>query len=198
MNIFEAIGQAEADDWKDACYWLFWTVFGMMPLWLLFLPLISFSKPVSLDVFAGKGEFALYSAGILSGAIYMVTKEIKPSFVFRDDVDARSRSLLDRLEIHFPSHRSLITLSVLLVVVSAAVFMMTTLAGLFSSLSPSLSINQSFVNWFTFIIFLVSTVLSFLITVVDNASMQEQDFKRILQQDIVSLEEAFDELNKVD
>jgi hypothetical protein len=109
MNIVEAIKKAQGNDWKDALYWLFWTFFGMMPLWLLFLPLISFSQPISLDIFAGKGEFALYSAGILSGAVYVVTKEVKPSTVLRDSVDDYWRDLLDRLEISFPSHRLLIT-----------------------------------------------------------------------------------------
>lgn len=198
MNIFEAVRSAESDDWKDAAYWLFWTVFGMMPLWLLFLPLMAFSQPVSLQVFGGNGEFALYSAGILSGAIYVITKEIKPSFVLRGGIDDDWRSLLDRLAISFPSNRPLITCAIVLVVVSAAVFMMATLTELFSTLLPGLPLNQPFVSWFSLSILILSTILSFMITVVDNASMEEPELGRLRQIEIESLGEELDRVREDD
>jgi hypothetical protein len=73
--------------------------------------------------------------------------------------------------------------------------MMVTLADLFSVLLPGFSINQLFVNWFTVGIFFLSISLSFLIIVVDNASMEEHEFERLRQEPIESLEKEFDKLN---
>jgi hypothetical protein len=195
MNIFQALKEADRDDWTDASSWLFWTLLGgVMPSWLLLLLLVLFSQPLSLDVFAGAGEFALYSAGILSGTMYVVTKEIRPSSVFRRAVDADSRSWPDRLALHFPSHGPLIAVSVVGIVVSAVVFTVTTLAARFSSLVPTPLINRSFINSLTLVVFLVSALLSFLIVVVDNATMDQREFKRLQQEHVRSLQDEFDGL----
>jgi hypothetical protein len=196
MNIIEAIKKAKADDWKDALYWFIWTIaLSMMPLWILILFLKSMSQPISLDSFAGNGEFALYSAGILSGAVYVVTREMKPdASVFKSRASDLPLNLINRLRITFPNSRLLYTVSALLVLVSAVVFSLTTLADLLTKQTSILSIDKPFIVGLTLIVFGISMVLSFLITVVNNASMKGQDLLDMQREPLDTLKDQFDEI----
>jgi len=116
MNLPKALKQAKGRDWQDAGHWLFWTAFGMMPLWLLLILLWAFTQPVSLGTFTGQGEFALYSAGILAGAIYVVTKESNLSTILPKFSRDHPDSAANRLGISFPNHRILIAVIVFLLI----------------------------------------------------------------------------------
>ena len=195
MIEFKVVKMLELDDVKEGFYWLLCTLGGMLPLWLLFLPLTAFAQPISLDAFAGNGEFALYSAAILSSAIYLLTKETKPIFAWTDKVDEDKRDLLHRLRVTFPGHRPLTILAVSLIVASAGVFIMTTTADLFAGFLPGLPMNKSFLPIFTVGTFIVSAALSFFITAVANASMNQPEFRRLSRADYEVLSEQFDRLN---
>ena len=196
MRRFEALAMVESNDVKEAIYWLLCTVGGMLPLWLLFIPLLGFSQPISIYDFAGNGEFALYSAAILSGAVYLLTKETRPRIALRDRLNDEQMGVLRRLEVRLPGHRPLTILAGALILLSAAVFMMTTTADLFADALPDLAVNRAFLIGFTVIGFLVSTALSFLIAVIANASMDQPELTQLLSEPQRALGEEFDKLGQ--
>ena len=196
MRRFQALAMVEWDDVKEAIYWLLITVGGMLPLWLLFIPLLAFSQPISIYDLGGNGEFALYSAAILSGAVYLLTKGTRPHIGLREGLNDGQKGVLRRVEVRLPGHRPLTILAGALIMVSAAVFMVTTTADLFADSRPGLTVNRAFLMGFTLIGFVVSTGLSFLIAAIANASMDQPELTELWAEQPRALGEQFDKLSQ--
>lgn len=197
MNILAAIKESKKDDWIGASYWLLWTIVGMLPLWLLILPLVLLNQPITFEVFAGNGEFALYSAGVLSGSIYIVMKDFRLSNLFANGVND-TKDIRSRLKITFPNNKLLITTTFLLLLLSAVIFMLMTLVELISEYIYEISPNTLLFNYLTVGIFVVAVVLGYVITGIDNSSMGRQVIMDMRNDQIKSLYTEFDELDEDD
>ncbi len=169
----------------------------MLPLWLLLLPLIFFGQPISFEVFAGNGEFALYSAGILSGTLYIIMKEIQPSkLLAKGKLDISD--IRNRFKITFPNNTLLGTITIMLLVISAVIFMMMAFTNLLAEYLIGVSLNTYAFNNITFVIFVVALVLGFIIIGVDNSSMDRQLLLDMKSNQLEVLSDKFDELDEDD
>lgn len=197
MRVLRVMGDAEGQDWRNGGRWFLWTFFGgMMPLWLVLLALIYRRQVVSLDHFAGRGEFALYTAALCSGSIYVIMKEAKLTVVAPDDADRRSRAIISRLGATFPSFGALMPCAIVLMVVSAVIFMMTTVSALTSSAAPMPPTDQRFVSCLTGAMLTVAVVLSFVVTVADSVTMEQHEFVQARLEGYESFVRDFDKLGE--
>lgn len=66
--------------WRAAFLWLGWGVLGgLLPLWGTALLLGLFGKPFHLFELLKNGEFVLYSASFIGGAMYTIRRDVFPS-----------------------------------------------------------------------------------------------------------------------
>jgi len=190
--------KTKREDWTDALYWLFYTVIGNMPIWLVLIPLIRLSQTANINMFES-GEFALYSWSVLLGALYVVNREVSP-FASR-----KRKSLIARFTIPFPNRRLLFHVILFLALVCFAILVTTSLQDLTQKFTI---LDKHLVRWVTAMVFLISLALSFLITVVDNASVKrrfermdveavQKELEEFKQEGLESLEEEFDKLDEV-
>lgn len=147
--------QSQRQDWEDAGYWLFWTLlFGLMPLWGGFVLLSLFSQSPSLREFTENGQFALYSASMLSVAFYIVSKDIgfKP---------LKELGRLSTIRLTFPASRFFIAVTSALTVVSSLIF-----ASAISAEFPGVQIplQLDLLESMTLIIFAITLGITFLIS----------------------------------
>lgn len=192
MNLLQALKRAKWEAWCDAGYWFFWTAFSMMPIWLLLLLLRLFSQPISLSVFTGQGEFALYSAGILSSAIYVVTKELSLGAILSSLHKDHPNRTVSRVGVSFPSQRPLVAFFMVLTVVSAAIYIVSTTTSFVGQ--HGVQLDQSFLDWLSIAVFGVSVVLCFAVTVADNSSMDRAEILAEMRNDSKAFAEEFDAL----
>jgi hypothetical protein len=201
MEFLRTIKESETkrEDWTDAFYWLVCTIIGNMPIWLLLIPLIRLSQTANINMLES-GEFALYSWSVLFGALYVVNREVIP-FGGR-----KRKSLIARFIIPFPNRRLLFHAILLLALVCFVVLVTTSLQDLTQRF---IILDKHSVSWVTAVVFLISLTLSFLITVVDNASVKrrfermdveavQKELEEYKQEGLESLEEEFDKLDEVD
>ncbi len=160
------LADTDPKNWQDATYWLAYTLIGgLTPIWCGYLFLRIFSQHPTWDQFTEHGEFALYTAAIIAPAFHTVSRELKVP-----GLRGRSFFLIARFCSMFVA-----------VCVYVAVSCTTLSVGL-----PT-EIDQSFLRWLTIGLFLSTTLLAFLITVLDYARLssdlrqvvagQEQDLK---------------------
>lgn len=74
----EAVRVARPHHWADAGEWLMFVfIGGCLPFWGVAFLFLLFSQHYSVDQLVGRGELAVFSAGILSSAIPIVTRRVK-------------------------------------------------------------------------------------------------------------------------
>ena len=62
--------------WIDAIWWLVVSSIGsLMPIWLTWFIFVMFQLPTKIETFIQNGEFAIYSAALMSTGFYIVTKD---------------------------------------------------------------------------------------------------------------------------
>jgi len=178
--------QSKTNDWADAVYWLFWTLFGgLMPVWGGFLLLKLFSQNPTMQTFTQNGEFALYSTSTLAAAFYVISKESGLN-LFR--APARENDVLGHIRVGFPGRRLLGTTIFVLTVVSAFLF-----TGAVYAQFPgvSLDLNNNLLHNATLSIFLITIFITFFITVIDNA-WTRTDVPSMFGESYDKLEDQFD------
>ena len=83
-NLFTELDSASRQQWAESGKWLLFVVIGgLLPIWGGYLLLIIFSQPTALWNFASNGELALYSAALLTPALYLVGRDVTDPFVHR-------------------------------------------------------------------------------------------------------------------
>ena len=67
---------SKLEHWTDAFYWfILSSVGGILPFWGALVVLLAISRQFTSATFFQNGEFALYSASMLSAAFTVVTKK---------------------------------------------------------------------------------------------------------------------------
>lgn len=192
MNPIGALRESEFEDRVDAVLWVVWALVGMMPLWSLILVLKILAQEISLEVLAGNGELALYSAAVLSGALYVVLKEVKPSSLFHSGTIARQRGRLGGLRLSFPGYGVLVCVLSLLVLFSAVAYTTVTVAHMVPGPLPGPEVNQGFLLSFTVAVLCLALGLGYLVTVIDTWFLRERDLIALQQEQYDGFEERFE------
>lgn len=187
MDILAAMRRCGKDGWTHALSYASWTGVGTLPLWGLAFILVLSSRPITLEAIAGKGELALYSAAIVAGALHIVNKGVKLSSLLAGDSDGPRWSLVDRLQVRFPSYGLVVLASCAIMAASAMVFALTT--------APSVEMSAFVVSRITAVLLVLSLGLGCVVVAVDKTEMSEMDLKRRLDQPQLKLEEKFDRLS---
>lgn len=183
--------RSERGDWTDAVFWLVLILFSaLMPVWLPFLFLALFSQSPSLQTFTANGEFALISASLVSAALYVVTKESKWNFL---------RQLLPQHRIGtgtaFPNQRLFIVLTGILTLVSSVIYLGASFATI-PGVSSVLTLNTRLVHVLSLILFASTLLLSFSVTVIENAFTNRPDIRSWIGEEYVDFERRFAELEE--
>lgn len=196
--LLQSLRETKRDDGIDGLTWIFWTLVGMMPLWALMLILKIRAQPITLEALAGKGELALYSAAVLSGTLYVVLKEIKPSSLFDSWNHARHGGRPRGFSLSFPGYGFLVCILFLLMLFSAVAF--TTVTGAQTVPSPLATpdLDKQFVHKFTLALLGLAVLLGYGAMVIDNWFMRERDLIAMRQQGFDSFEQRFDEIESED
>lgn len=183
--------RSERGDWTDALYWLISTIFSaLMPVWLPFLFLALLSRTPSLQMFTENGEFALINASLVSAALYVVTKESKWNFLRRSLPDHRIGT-----GVAFPNQRLFIILAAILAIVSSVIYLVASLAKI-PGVSSALTLNTRLVHVLSLALFAFTLLLSFLVTVVENAFTNRPDILAEREESLVDLERRFADLEE--
>jgi hypothetical protein len=180
------------EHWIDATWWLFASSIGaLMPIWLTWFILVLFQLPANFGLFTQNGEFALYSASLLSTAFYIITKDYAPSKIkefFR-------KSKAPSIKATFPAQLFFVLLCFITALLSALLFTGTTIWHLPGN---SLNINLKFVNTWSIIFFIVATGISYVITAIDNSASGQSDeyYRELFRKGQDELQEKFDTLGE--
>lgn len=191
MNLIDTLLEIRPRHLAEGLYWLiFHSIGALFPLWGSWIGLAAFSQPVGWATFTEHGEFALYSAALISAGIYVITKD--------NAADPISR-LLQLFHIEpsresprgtFPGMRIFLIVFVFFLPVSVLLFAAATFAHL---PEVPLSLDVPLVTSVTVTIFVVSLVACYVITVLDVAtsSRSEAELRKILSSQETDLEVKF-------
>lgn len=172
-GIWDALRATRRTHWKDAfLYGVFTHVGGLAPVWLGMIAVVMYGGTLDVFRFARGGEFALYSAAILSPSIYLVVREhsAKP-------FSSQPLFILPALV------GLLLAVSAYTLVVPAAI-----------GVVPLAGLRIDLVARGTLILFVLAAILAFLITVLDNARSQPAVTELAAEQER-ALATAFDKLD---
>jgi hypothetical protein len=191
--MFYAFRSTKKENWINAGYWLFMSsIGGLMPLWGSFLMLNLLKQNVSLQNFSNNGEFALYSASIISASIYIINKDYIPPKLKQLFKDKNTPSII---KAGFPYQLLFSSLSLIILTVSTFLFSGVAFGNIPGS---SLSIDTNLLATITIIIFVFTILLCYIITVLDESAsgQSEEDIRNLLKSSGNELEARFDSLDK--
>lgn len=159
--------------WCETSKWLFYTLVGsLLPVWGSCLLLKLFSQTIQWVDFFKHGEFALYSAAIITPAIYLILKE--------------------KFNIPFLSRHVCGLLALAFLISSTLIFAGVTVIAVNQNIQRPI-LNESFLVITSIVVFCLSVFLAFFITLADNIITQE-DLREVRQRDSEKLEKEFDDL----
>lgn len=160
-----------SEPWRAGYLWLGWSVFaGLLPLWGTACILLLFGKSVSLVGLLKNGEFVLYAASFVGGAMYVIRRDV------------------------FPSKNTLTILLVLLLSISLLVFVAITVTAI-SNKPDWLNMSEGALSLVSIAVIVVATIFCFFVTVAE-ASGAGFDVPAALKKDEKELEEGLNRLLK--
>jgi hypothetical protein len=172
-NPFAIFKETNSSHWGDAGLWLAYNLIGSLaPLWLGYFILKSFSRDPTLAGFSQHGEFAIYTAAMIASAFYTANRVALPGFNLR---------------------QIFVLMSFVLILLAIGSFVAVSTA--FMDPTSLLTINQDFVRRVTITSFLISVVLAFFVTVLDNARLTP-DPVNIVNSQQKKLSDEFDNLGE--
>jgi len=178
--------------WIDALWWLFSSSVGaLMPIWGLWFFLRIFQQTITIEIFTQNGEFALYSASLVSTSFYLITKDYVPARLrnfFTSDAPSVFKSA-------FPAQNFFSSISVTILLLSTLLFASTTFWHL---PGVSLDLDLDLVNGLSVGLFVITTIISYVITAIDNSAsgQSEEDYRKVLRQNQDELANNFDALDE--
>ncbi|MDP2278702.1 MAG: hypothetical protein Q8K51_10810, partial [Nitrospirota bacterium] len=169
--MFEPFRIATKEHWWDAIISMLFTLFGsLLPLWASYILLKVLASKFSFTDFIDHGEFALYSAALLSPALYIIGK--------------------DRTPAGFPYRIFFILILPMGLLFATLVFSGVVFATV--TQNQPLNLNKEFLRNSTVILLILSVLFPFLINVLDNIR-REPDMRTIKAHEMKKLEDQFDE-----
>ena len=152
--------------WKDGVFWLSWNLLCMIGLWAVgALVFLFFENPPWFELF-DRGQFFLYSVGLLGQAMYILTKEREITTI--------------------PQRPTFIILSVLSLLVCAVFFIATVLSNFTNS--PDIVPRTTILRFIGIATFSVSMLIGFFVTIADE-KRTDVDFSALSQKDLRRLED---------
>ncbi len=159
--------------WWETAKWLFYTLAGsLLPVWGSCLLLKLYSQKIQWIDFSRHGEFALYSAAIITPAIYLILKE-------KFNIPFLRRHLCGFLAFAFLIFSTLIFAGVTVIAVNQNV--------------QRAVLNEPFLVRSSIVVFCLSVFLVFFVTLGDNLLTRE-DLRELEQRSGKKLEKDFDAL----
>ena len=131
-------------------------------MWGTLIGLRLTKQPMRLASVSSKGEFAIYSAALLAGCLYLVVKDFRLKDI---------KSLREIRKGLFPSMGTVVLLLVALLLLSAVTFTFVCLFDVLGTGKPEILaiFDRDFLCWSTQLILFVTIPLSVVIVVADNA-----------------------------
>ena len=183
------LDRVRKDHTEDAFAWVCLTVvFGLMPVWVGYLMIVLFfSRVPALVEFTRKGEFALYSASILSGIIYVSSRE---------SIKKRFRAPEQRhLRLVFPCENVFRLGSVILIFLAVLLYFVPEAISLLPNSATGTIFNVDFMHYASLVLYVFSLVLGFIVTLVANVwDDSVPDLKKTQEAALASLNTQFDAL----
>lgn len=180
VNLYrELIDNSKWDHWREGFAWLAWSLIGgLFPVWLTIIGLLLTKQSVRFAIFTDNGEFAIYSASYVAGTLYIL---------FRDFQHQKSA---------FPSRSVLGLIFSLLLLASAAMFMVVCLLSVLGAQSHwelLTLLDRDALRVMSLIVFPIAMLLSFLVVVADNIRTMP-DVSQIVEAQFIQLNSDFDDL----
>jgi len=158
MDFINTLRNSPREHWISALQWLLTSLIGgLLPTWGLLLFLLLFSQPVFIENFTQHGEFALYSAAMLSATFYIVSKDYEPNPIQQVLRRLTGHEFPKNLKKPFPGRIVFIIICLMLLVISTLLFAGATLAAL---PKVGLPLNVEILNNVTVAIFIITLELS--------------------------------------
>ena len=175
MTLWVALRATKGSHWKDALIWLGFTCVGtLLPFFGGWLLLFYLRKNPSWEVLANNSEFALYSAGMLASAFYVLGRD----FVGKD-----SRT------VGFPGRWLFLLLGLAGVVVATLFYAAVTLAVVLP-IAPE-GRDEAFQRNITVSLFFASALIAYLVNVLENQRL-DPAFHQLVNQSQSDFEKRFD------
>lgn len=152
---------ATRDNWRDARNWLIYTLLGgLLPFWGTALILLFLSRSQPIGSYLGHGELAVFCTGLLTSALPVMQRRIRSPRLDYPDF------------FHFASILSIAV--ALLLFASAAIERQLNSEG---AVVPPLVLNQALIIITSFLIFLASVAMAFVIELINNVRLTPDDIK---------------------
>ncbi|HEX4638686.1 MAG TPA: hypothetical protein VH170_04295 [Chthoniobacterales bacterium] len=153
---------------------------GLFPVWLTIIGLALTKQAIKVAIFTDNGEFAIYSASYVAGTLYIL---------FRDFQHPKATS--------FPSRSVLGLAFSVLLLSSAAMFMVVCLFGVLAQAAPWSNIltilDRDALRVMSLVVFPLAMFLSFLVVVADNIRIMP-DLNQMARNQLNELGDEFDRL----
>ena len=170
MRLLGSLARAKRKDWEEGVVWLAYTLFGgLLPVYGGAIFLLLLFSDVSWDRFADRGEFAIYAAGLLAGALLVVMREYEGGF---------------------PGRSVWGLLITVLLVIAALVFTAAFAADAAPDLADTL--NRGVLRVMSILLYAATVVLALVLAVMKEA-LQQLNVEGIRATEMQQLERAFDE-----
>jgi hypothetical protein len=194
FETWKVLRQTRIEHWIDALYWLgFSSIGGLVPLWGLWFVLPAINQPVTLATFSQNGEFALYGASFASASLYIIFKE-KPKWLKKLLNQGGKPNSQENENKDFPAKMLYLLGYVSILGATMLLFALVTLVHIPDS---NLPLNIKFLSFTTLVVFVVSIVMSYVTTVVDNYLTTydpEKEMRISRRQELEDVNSDFDSL----
>jgi hypothetical protein len=185
--ISELWNNSKRRHWADGFRWFSWNVIGgFLPLWATLFGLRLTKQPMTLGAVTSKGEFAIYSAALIAGSLYVVAKDFRLKDI---------KSFSEVRKALFPSMSTVVLILVGLLLLSAVTFAFVCLFDVLGAGKPEALgiLDRKFLSRTTEIILFVTVPLALLIVVADE-TRGDFDPQKISGREMADLKNKFENL----
>lgn len=176
---FQVLWRAQKGHWYDAIVWSLCNIGGgLFPFWATLLVLLLMSQALDIGVLFGGGQLAIYSAGLLAPAMYMLFREDKEPFAGR---------------------RVFVIVAIAGILASGILFAVATAFNSGAAPSARRPLNVTFLVGSTGVVYGISALLTFWVALIDifrTKIMVDPEAAEQEQQE--ELEEEFDRTEEDD
>ena len=154
------------ENFIDAAWsFLFTFLLGILPTWAMVSTLRAYQQPIAMHLFTENGEFALYSASLMSAILYISVKDYLP-LIYRKSL--RNKKFPFVIKGAVPFQIGFMFMSLLIILASTILFMQIIIAKLpnVQGLSP----DVDFLSGVSLLLFFIASLLSYFTTALDNAA----------------------------